>query len=89
LGLVGPHAGPEVTGADNIAQHLFKGEAVTLKHGKEKAGEHEANHQEQRGAVTDVGAGKQVGGDTDYSRDGETDKLAFCQIKRQLGLDFG
>ena len=86
---VGPHAGPEITGADDIAQHLFKREPVTLEHGKEKAREHEANHQEQGGAVPDMGAGKQVGGNPDYSRDGETDKLAFCEIKRQLGLDFG
>ena len=81
--------GPEEPGPDIVSQYLFKGEAVTLKHGKEKEWEHEANHQEQCRTVTNDGAGQQIDGDSHRRRTLETNKLALRQVEGQLGLYFG
>ena len=81
--------GPEEPGPDIVSQYLFKGEAVTLEHGKEEKREHEANHQKQRGAAADDGAGQQIDGDSHRRRTRETNKLALRQVEGQLSLYFG
>ena len=51
--------------------------------------EHEADHQEHGGAVSDTATGKQVGRKAHRRRAGKTNKLALREIEGQLCLDFG
>jgi hypothetical protein len=77
FGFVGARPGPQNPGADNVAQHLFKGQPVALIHGEEKAREHERNHQQHGRRVPNYRTGEQVGGNPDERRASKTNKLAF------------
>ena len=86
---VGPGAGPEEAGADNIPYHLLKGQAVLFVHRHEERREHDPQHEEHGPGPADRPTGQQIDGDPHQPAASETNELPLGEVERQLGLDPG
>ena len=72
----------------HIFENLFCGQPVALIHGKKEKRHHQPDHKKHRRRVADGAAGKEIHRQPHKSGQTETDKLAFRQVERQLGLNF-
>ena len=87
--LVGAFLGLDKAALDDLHNHHFKGLAVTLVHGKQKARQHGKHHKERRRTGGDAAPDQQEKRDTDQQRTAKTKELAFRQPEYYLGFDLG
>ena len=86
---VGPGAGAEEAGADDVPHHFLKGQAVLFVHRHEERREHDPQHEEHGPGAADGPTGQQIDGDAHQPAAAETDKLPLGEVERQLGFDPG
>ena len=86
---VGPGAGPEEAGADDVPYHFLKGQAVLFVHRHEERREHDPQHEEHSPGAPHRPTGQQIGGDPHQPAASETNELPLGEVERQLGLDPG
>ena len=86
---VGPGAGPEEAGADDVPHHLLKRQAVLFVHRHEERREHDSQHEEHGPGAADRPTGQQIGGDPHQPAASEANELPLGEVERQLGFDPG
>ena len=89
LGSVGPGAGTEEAGVDDVPHHFLKGQAVLFVHRHEERREHDPQHEEHGPGASDGPTGQQVDGDAHQPAAAKANELPLGEVKRQLGLDPG
>ena len=86
---VGPGAGPEEAGADDVPHHFLKGQAVLFIHRHEERREHDPQHEEHGPGAPHRPTGQQIDRDSHQPAAAEANKLPLGEVERQLSLDPG
>ena len=79
VGLVGALLGAEEAALNHLHYHHFKGLAVTLIHGKQKARQHDKHHEQGRRTVGKKVPGQKIKRPAREERTAEADQLPLGQ----------
>lgn len=89
VGLVGPLFGLDEAALDDLPHHHFKGLAVALIQGQQKARQHGKHHNQRRRAASHPAPEQKIKRDAYQKRTAETNQLPFGESKHDFGFYMG